>query len=308
MEKNKLVQTTLNNLKLFSGTFVSILDSFLIERITKGLSKHTIEFYRNELLPFSNWLEGNGFINFQDVSTEIIRSYLLSIRGRRSPGGVHATYRAIRALFNWYEFEYEPEGWKNPIKKVKVSYPRGDPLPGVAIEDIERMAEVCKNIRDKAIICCLLDTGCRAAEFVKLDLNHVDLITGSIWVEKGKGGRSRYVFIERKSKRYLKQYLNTRTDNNPAVWVTDEGDRLTYDGLFQIIKRRARDAGIPAPGLHDFRRAFGKLCKKKGLDILTISRLLGHSSLEVTKRYIVLDDSDLREAHRQAGPVDNSNL
>jgi integrase/recombinase XerD len=308
MGDTNLKQTTINHLKFIEGSFISVLDSFLIDRLVKNLSKYSIRYYRNELNQFNKWLEQSGYINIQDITPEIIKTWILSIQTKRNPGGVHASYRAIKALFNWYEFEYEPAGWKNPIKKVKIKNPKIEPLPGIPIGDIEKMVEVCKSPRDKAILCCLLDTGCRAAEFLKLNIEDIDLVTGSIRVIQGKGGKTRMVFIESKSRKYLRQYLKTREDNNPAVWLTDEKTRLTYDGLRQIIKRRSIDAGVPIPGLHDFRRAFTLNFIRNGGGILTASRLLGHSSMEVTKRYIALTDSDLAEEHRKYGPVDHSKL
>ncbi len=178
-------------------------------------------------------------------------------------------------------------------------------MPGVPISDVEKMVQECKLLRDKAILYCLVDCGCRAQEFTNLNINDVDLIQGIIRVRNGKGGKSRTTYLGNKSRKLLRQYLNQRDDKNNALWLNEDGDRLRFEGLRQILIRRAKDANVPIPGPHDFRRCCGKELHKNHVDILTISRILGHSSLEVTKRYIALDDTDILDAYRRGSPVDN---
>lgn len=292
---------------IFAGTFRNILSGFIIDRQTRGLSKGTIHYYQDELNRFSSFLDSIGVVQLEEITPDILRIYLLQLSQTRNKGGVHASYRAIRALFFWYEDEFEPDDWKNPIKKVKVASPSKNPLPGVSIEDIQKMVE-CSNTRDKAILLCLLDSGARASEFISLNIEDTDLILGSIKIKYGKGGKSRIVFLGKTSRKALRKYLKDRTSVTPSspLFVTDENERLSYPGLVNIIRRRSKDANIKTPGLHDFRRCFAIEMLRGGCDLARLAELMGHSSLEVLRRYLHLIDDDLRQIHSQSGPVDRN--
>lgn len=171
--------------------------------------------------------------------------------------------------------------------------------------------------RDKALLYTLLDTGIRKSEATNLVLPDVNLENGSILVREGKGGKNRTVFIGAKARRALATYLRyrdtplinfmrrkhgmTATD---ALWLTDEGTPITKDGLRQIIARRARQAGVHEPGLHEFRRAFAVNSLRNGMDVITLQRLLGHSTLAVINRYLKLVSDDLKRSHERFGVVD----
>ena len=162
--------------------------------------------------------------------------------------------------------------------------------------------------RDRAILLSLLDTGCRANEFVSLDVGDINLADGSVMVREGKGGKSRVAFLGTKSRKELMRYMRHRGDVGlgDPLWISVRGGRrLSYWGLRQIIRRRAEKAGVDAPMLHSFRRAFALLCLRNGADIYSLQKLMGHSDLTVLRRYLKQTEDDLREAHRKAGPVDN---
>lgn len=90
------------------------------------------------------------------------------------------------------------------------------------------------------------------------------------------------------------------------LWATANGQRLTYWGLRQVIRRRAKAAGVPVPGLHSFRRAFAILSLRGGVDLVSLQRLMGHSDLSVIKRYLAQTEGDLKAAHAKGGPVDHN--
>jgi site-specific recombinase XerD len=171
------------------------------------------------------------------------------------------------------------------------------------------MMEACKgsgftDVRDRAILFALLDTGARATEFCMIDLDDLDLTTGAILIRQGKGRKPRMVYLVQKSRRAIRAYLRMRHDNDPALWVTDEGGRLTYWGLRGIINRRAKLARVKPPTAHDFRRAFALNMLRAGVDVFTIRRLMGHASDAVLRRYLALTDQDTRAAHAKGSPVD----
>jgi len=104
----------------------------------------------------------------------------------------------------------------------------------------------------------------------------------------------------------LKRYLKLRSDLNPALWVSRSGERLTETGLRMMLRRRAAQAGTPVPSPHDFRRAFALERWRAGVDILTLSKLMGHTSLQVLNRYVKQVGEDLSMAAKQSSPVDRN--
>ena len=150
---------------IFSGTVRHIQAGFILDRQARGLAKGTVNYYLDELTRFSDFLDSQGVIAIEEISPDVLRRYLLFLGATRNRGGVHAGYRAVRAMLVWYEDEFEPDGWKNPIRKVKAPSPKDDPLPGVSLEDIFKMVDACNGSnagRDWGILLALVDTGARA--------------------------------------------------------------------------------------------------------------------------------------------------
>jgi len=228
----------------------------------------------------------------------VIRQYLLFLEAREhNPGGIHAAYRVLRTFLYWWEAETEPEGWKNPIKKVKAPKLAFEPLAPVPLDAVGKMLAVCtgKNLlalRDKALLLFLLDTGARAAEVCAVNLEDVDLVGGGLNVKCGKGRKPSVVVIGQKARRALRSYFRARfggkevEDGTGPCWINREGERLTYWGLNEMIGRRARAAGIEKPELHDFRRAFAINFLRNGGDVYSLQKLMGHADLQVLRWYL----------------------
>jgi integrase/recombinase XerD len=149
----------------------------------------------------------------------------------------------------------------------------------------------------------LLDTGCRASEFVALDIGDVNMNTGAAIIRHGKGGKFRTAFMGASTRREVLRYLRHRTDDAGPLWVTMAGERLTYGGLRQVVSRRANAAGVPVPSLHSFRRAFALACLRGGMDVYSLQKLMGHADLSVLRRYLAQNEADLQAAHARASPV-----
>ncbi len=295
---------------LIDGTLDEELEGFILDRKSRGLSPRTIDFYIEKLSRFRKYIQPKGFIQMDDISAADIRLYLLRLSETSNKGGVHAHYRALRSLFNWWE--KESEDFQNPIKKVSPPRVINNPREGISIDDVMKMVSACKTglaERDKAILLSLVDTGCRASEFLAVDIGNLDLINGEIQIFQGKGGKFRTVYLGNNCRRKVRKYLKTRKEVYPKLplWITNDGCRLTYSGLRQIIRRRAGDAQIKASGIHDFRRCFAIEFLRNDGDIFTLQKILGHSSLEMVKRYLAIAKTDCEIAHRKASPVDRWN-
>ena len=289
------------------------IEAFLFDRKAQNLAKGILDFYRRHLNLFIKFCYSQVVTQIDQLDPNILRKYLIWLEEKgHNPGGISAAYRSLRAFLYWWEEEIEPEGWKNPIRKVKASKVALQPLEPVSIDTVKALCDACpKNtftgIRDRAIYLSILDTGARASEFLKLDLEDINPVTGEILIREGKGRKPRTVFIGQKSRKALRKYLRLRTNDLSALWVTDDqNERLTYYGLKSMVVRRSRSAGVNTPALHAFRRQFALSCLRSGMNVYYLQNLMGHSDLQVLNRYLKQTTTDVSEAHRQAGPVDNS--
>lgn len=298
-------------LQIVSGTVRNTINEFIMERQARGLSNNTIDFYRLNLGLFADWLDTAGVVTLDELTADTIRKYILNLGTHRNKGGVHASYRAIKTFLLWSWDEYDKLS-RNPIERVKLPAPSNKPLPGISLEDIKKMINACDTklgLRDKTILLFLLDSGVRRAEFCALNIEDVDFSTGAVEIKHGKGDKRRTVFIGQKTKRLLRKYLRTRKELrlDSPVFVTSKGERLSYAGLRQIFRRRATHAGLEkTPGAHDFRRTFAVEALRNGIDLATLSRIMGHTSVSTTMRYLHLLDDDLQIAHRKVSPVDRA--
>lgn len=292
------------------------IEAFILDRKVQGMAAGTIHFYRMKLQLFTQYLEQfNRPFTMGEISPNLIRAYMVHLEDTgHNPGGRHAAYRSLRAFVYFWRDEVEPENWKNPFEKVSAPKIRTAPLPPVEIGEIQMLLDTCETAagrtgeRDAAIILSLADTGVRAAELLSIDRADLDLITGEVYIKNGKGNKPRYVYLGKKSRLAVRRYLRTRADDQPALWLSERGGRLTYWGLREVIRRRAATAGIDPPGLHDFRRFFALACIRNGMNLHALRRLMGHSDLQILQRYLALSNEDLHHGHELAGPVDHSSL
>ena len=283
---------------------------FLIDREARGLSSYTLAWYRQQLGHLRAFLAAHDTDDVEDIAASTLRSFLIEFAQTHNPGGTHGIYRAVRAFLNWYTAENE--GWRNPITKVRAPKVPQDPLEPVNLDYLKAMLAVCprRNLlgeRDRAIMMFLLDSGCRRSEFLALNVRDVNLGTGAVLVRRGKGSKWRTAFIGAKTRRALLRYVRHRKNlaDSAPLWANEEGQRLSPTALRAILIRRARDANVPAPSPHMFRRGFAITALRNGCDLVTLQRLLGHSDLSVVSRYLKQVEGDLAAAHAKVGPVDN---
>lgn len=283
--------------------------AFLLDRKAQNLTKKTQDFYRSNLQIFIDWLDTQAVKSIDQLTADTLRRFFVAMSEKHKAGGVHAFYRTVRVFLRWYAAEFEPEGWRDPLRKVRAPKVDVEPLEAVPLEDIRAMLDTCKrgkftDERDRAILLFLLDTGIRAGELLALDRQDVDMLTGDVLIRKSKSRKPRTVFLGRTARRALRSYLKL-CEPGRALFVNVEGERLKMAGLRQVMVRRAKRAGVPVPPLHSFRRAFALAMNRAGVDLLTVSRLLGHSDLSLLDRYIKQTGEDLRESHERGSPVDS---
>jgi integrase/recombinase XerD len=288
------------------------LDAFLLAKKAERRKPYTLQVYRLHIQTLIDYLTEDDAFQVLDVNRNHLREFFIDLQDDHNDGGVHSYYRSIKVFFRWYWDECEIEQ-VNPITKVNIPPAQMTPKPGISLSNFSALVEACHGKykdRDRAFLHCLLDSGCRAGEFNRLNLADVDLYSGKVYVWYTKSRRSRIVGFGEKARRLLRKYLKERgplSDKDP-LFTNDIGDRFTTNGLYELLERRARNANIPPPGLHDFRRRCAALMRKNGADLRTIQAYLGHSSLAVTERYLALEDDEIMENHHLYSAVDNANF
>ncbi|MCO6450747.1 MAG: tyrosine-type recombinase/integrase [Caldilineales bacterium] len=288
-------------------TLASAFDSFLLDAEARRLTQASLRFYRQQIGYFLNYLQGQGVFESSELSAETIRAYLVS-RQRRGlkDHSIHAAARAIRAFCNFLVREEVLQA--SPMAKVRMPRVSQQDLPAFTATDIDKLIATCYNPRDRAIVLFLIDTGCRAAEFITLNIGDVNLDSGEVRILEGKGRRSRTTYIGDKTRLHLQRYLcrRPRHRSDHPLWVSsDSGERLTRSGLRQLLQRLGERAEVEHCHPHTFRRTFALWSLRSGMNIYALQRLMGHSDLQVLRRYLPLAEDDLLEAHRQHGAVDH---
>jgi site-specific recombinase XerD len=286
------------------------LEGFLVSRKSENVAEGTIRYYREKLTKFNAFCLSQEIKQVSQIVPNTIREYLLFVRNKgNSDGNVHAHFRAIKAFLRWYEREFEPEGWTNPISKVKAPKVALEPLEPVAFEVVEKMMRACDNNligrRDKAMMLTLLDTGARANELLAIQLDEIDILTGQVFIRKGKGRKPRTVYLGEKSRKAVRRYLSLRNDNSPAVWITKAGEPLSYWGLVAVMRRRSEQAKVPTPSIHSFRYAFALASLRNGMDVFSLQKAGGWASMAVMRRYLKQTEADVEAAMKKFSPVDN---
>lgn len=310
MPSTRSVQTTSVSIIDIPDYIEDWVNQFYKAKRQKNVSPNTLIFYKQQLKYFKKYCDDQIVERISQLTPVFIRDFLLWMEETgHNPGGRHAAYRVLKTFLRWYNFEAEPEGWKNPINKVDAPKLEEEPLDPIELENVKAMVVVCDNSflgrRDKAILLFLLDTGLRARELLSLNIRDVNFVTGQVSLIKGKGRKPRDVFIERKTKKATIAYLKMRHDELSALFILDERiARLGYGGLRKILKRRAEMANIEEPTAHEFRRAFAINMLRKEVDPLILSKLLGHTSEKVMKRYLKFLVDDLEAAQRKGSPVE----
>ena len=286
------------------------IEAFLIDRRAQNMTAGTLYYYKTKLKLFIHFCETQAVRQITQIDAGLIRQYLLWLESTgHNPGGCHQGYRTLKTFLLWWEAEVELDGWTNPIRKVKAPKLRTSTIEPVPLADIRAMVGTCDGsftgVRDKSVLLSLLDTGARAQELLNITLSDIQPISGEITIRQGKGGKNRAVFLGKTSRKALRKYLQIRKAENEMLWVSAIGEPLTYWGLRQIIRRRAKTAIVPVPGLHDFRRAFAINMLRAGVDVFSLQKLMGHADLQVLRRYLAQTTEDIAQAHRMGSPVDN---
>jgi len=275
---------------------------FILSRQAMLCSPKTIRFYHFTAGRFVKYLEDNGVTGPEGVSSRYIRAYLADLAAQvLSDSYINGHARAIKTLVRfWFKENYIPE-----IPTFKMPAISKKRLPVLTASQVKQVLSECTNNRDKAIIMLLVDTGLRRAEICALNWGNVDIQSGIIRVDKGKGGKARSVIAGIRTRRALLAYRREIEHNEEQpVFQTSFGNRLSPGGLRSALLRIGDRAGVHITP-HALRRTFATLSLRAGMNLIQLQAMMGHSSLEMTRKYIQMLDEDLIDAHKAHGPIDN---
>ena len=171
--------------------------------------------------------------------------------------------------------------------------------PFSAVE-IDKLRSACKRKLDRAIIETLLSSGIRCEELCNVNVTDVDLDKKTLRVRQGKGNKDRVVYISDVAAEHIKIYLSSRKLQSEALFVSQMSkERFSTDGIKALVKRIGSRAGVTNVHPHRFRRTFATDLYKRGMDILTISKLMGHANIDTTRRYITTADDQLQAEYNK---------
>lgn len=215
---------------------------------------------------------------------------------------------AIKSFFHWACDEFSLT--TNPATKLKQPEYESRAIVPFTEDETGRLLKACgktrEKIRNTAIVLTLLDTGLRAGELCRLQVNDVDLETGQVTVRPFRSSRKskpRVVFLGKSARRAMWRHLASLDADAVNVF-----DKLTVNGLRQLTNRLGKIANVLGCHPHRFRHTFSLEFLRNGGNALELQRLLGHSTLDMTQKYVLLSQTDLQSAHKSASPVDRWGL
>jgi integrase/recombinase XerD len=269
---------------------------FEAEKRILGFSDYTFKAYKIQM---NLLIKHFGDKDIHEISLGDLKAYLGKASEKLKPSSLGHRVRFIRSIFR---FAFE-EGYTSTFIASKLKEPKTGPrIPRYIIEeDIELIRESCKTPRERALINLLYSTGCRIGEIYRMDRNQIDWEKRSI-VVLGKGDKEREVYFDIKTRIWLKRYLNSRSDEDSALFVSERRPivRSTIHQLRYTVKRIAKRSGVEVRIYpHRFRHSFCTHLLNRGAPMEMISSLAGHTKISTTQIYASLSGEKRREFYNK---------
>ena len=234
------------------------------------------------------------------MTTEGLRGYLAQYQdeGHCSKITIDNIRRVLSTFFSW--LEEEDYIVKSPVKRIHKVKATEKVKAVISDEIIEILRDGCLEKRDLAMVELLLSTGIRVGELVNLNIADINFATRECIVY-GKGDKERRAYFDAKSKVHIEEYLQTRTDDNPALFVSLKApyNRLTISGVETRMRTLGRHVSVQGIHPHKFRRTMATRAIDKGMPIEQVQRLLGHQQIDTTLRYAMVNQENVKLSHRR---------
>lgn len=296
LQKTLISHFAENNSQIENESNDEYLRMFIEAKKVEGCSERTLAYYKTTVMHMLNIVK----TAVRRITTEEIRKYLSDYQkiNNCSKVTVDNVRRNISSFFSWLEEEdYILKSPMRRIHKIKTKTPVKETISD---ESIEILRDGCKELRDLAIIDLLYSTGIRVGELVNLNCDDINFEEREC-VVFGKGEKERKVYFDAKAKLHIKRYLDSRTDNNPALFVTLDRphERLKISGVEIRLRQLARKLNIERIHPHKFRRTMATRAIDKGMPIEQVQKILGHSQIDTTMQYAIVNQNNVKNSHRK---------
>ena len=272
------------------------VEMFLAAKRLEGCSERTLRYYASTLARFV--VEVKKPVH--QVGTDDVRDYLCSYSRDGCVGKttVDNVRRVISSFFSW--LEAEDHIYKSPVRRIKKIRASRTLKPVYSDESLEALRDSCVKLRDLAMVDMLSSTGVRVGELVQLNRRDIDFESREC-VVRGKGDKERRVYFDARAKTHLLAYLGEREDDSPALFVSLHRPfkRLKISGVEARVRKLGNDAGVKHAHPHRFRRTLATKAIGKGMPIEQVQVLLGHSKIDTTLLYAMVDQDNVKRSHRK---------
>lgn len=286
IERQQKVQTSEKN-------FVEL---FLSAKRIEGCSEKSLKYYRATIEAMLEKVEKE----VKHIVTDDIREYLTDYQKNKNTSKVTIDNirRILSSFFSW--LEDEDYILKSPVRRIHKVKAGTNIKETYSDESLELMRDKCNEIRDLAIIDMLASTGMRVGEMVLLNRSDIDFNERECIVF-GKGSKERVVYFDARTKIHLKNYLESRIDDNQALFVSLKAPykRLKIGGVEVRLREFGKRLGVQKVHPHKFRRTLATMAIDKGMPIEQLQQLLGHSKIDTTLQYAMVKQSNVKIAHKK---------
>lgn len=270
--------------------------AFIAAKRIEGCSEKTLTYYRKTIEAMTAGIGKTP----QQITTDDIRQYLTAYQVQRKSSKVTIDNirRILATFYSWLEDEdYIVKSPVRRIHKVKTAKVIKDTYTD---EALELMRDNCGTLRDLAIIDLLASSGMRVGEMVALNRDDINFNEREC-VVFGKGSKQRLVYFDARTKIHLQNYLDSRTDIDPALFVTLRApfQRLQIGGVEARLRELGKRLLIPKVHPHKFRRTLATSAIDKGMPIEQVQQLLGHQKIDTTMHYAMVKQQNVKLAHRK---------
>ena len=273
-----------------------LVESFISAQGIEGCSEKTLKYYRTTIETMLISVDKS----IRYIQTEDLRSYLINYQNEKQSSRVTIDNirRILSSFFSW--LEDEDYILKSPVRRIHKVKTATNIKETYTDEDLEKMRDNCTERRDLAIIDMLASTGMRVGEMVLLNRNDIDFNERECIV-LGKGSKERVVYFDARTKIHLQDYLRSRTDDNPALFVSLKSpyERLKIGGVEVRLREFGKQLGLQRVYPHKFRRTLATTAIDKGMPIEQLQQLLGHRKIDTTLQYAMVKQSNVKLAHKK---------
>lgn len=274
----------------------NLVELFLSAKRIEGCSEKSLKYYESTIMAMLDDLKKD----VKYIVTGDIRTYLTEYQARKQSSRVTIDNirRILSSFFSW--LEDEDYILKSPVRRIHKVKTGTNIKETYSDEALELMRDSCSEVRDLAMIDMLASTGMRVGEMVLLNREDINFNEREC-VVFGKGDKERIVYFDARTKIHLQNYLQSRIDDNPALFVSLQApyNRMKIGGIEVRLRKLGNRLGLPKVHPHKFRRTLATMAIDKGMPIEQLQQLLGHKRIDTTLQYAMVKQSNVKIAHRK---------